>query len=101
MTLTQDSSALPAHLDSAACLRQSGQAGCSGNEHVTPQQQQRPLSRLVQRQAYVNLSDDEADALPGVRTGTDVVAFYARFGPGSAVRFFNANRYHCPDMHGY
>jgi hypothetical protein len=66
------------------------EAGFSGREHVTPQQ--RPLSRVVEQQAYVNLSDEEAAALPGVRTGADAVAFYARFGPGSAVKFFHANR---------
>ena len=54
---------------------------------------------MVQRQAYVNLSDEEADALPGVRNGTDVVAFYVRFGPGSAVKFFNANR--CLPWHAW
>ena len=55
---------------------------------------ERPLSRTVQQQAYVGLSDEEAAVLPGVKTGADVVAFYATFGASSAVRYFHCNR-HC------
>jgi hypothetical protein len=51
------------------------------------------VSRTVQQQAYVGLSDEEAAVLPGVKTGADVVAFYAKFGASSAVRFFHCNRH--------
>lgn len=73
--------------------RQHKQASTSGRKifPATALQLHRPVSR-IRHQAYVGLADDEAAALLDVRTGAHVVAFYDRFGPSSAVKFFHCNR---------
>ncbi len=38
------------------------------------------------------LPQDEADAARQVKTGDDVMQFYAKYGQGSAVRYFYCNR---------
>eukprot|EP00884_Botryococcus_braunii_P021647 jgi/Botrbrau1/8166/Bobra.357_2s0012.1 len=46
------------------------------------------------------LPPDEADAAGQVKTGDDVMQFYAKYGQGSAVRYFYCNRVHSKVLFG-